>query len=878
MTIISWKTNSIDLNKPAKVISGTADSFVALSIWGSPNSDDDPYWSGGTNPKYYRWEVTFTVPDKTHGSNLTRVPFTFNAQDIEVGDWVAGASVGDGKCCQITSIKAKTNNSLTAIVEDRFRYNTFKSSGGDGLFGSPGPVIFFQINELGLPMLDPLPGEAGADFFTNVMSRFQYMNPLTNYLLEKPNHGFEQGEAICIENGQFVLSNSTNVVKFIGTILHSGPGPDQFILRPSNGIIDFVPGLPGTVGDFIYPTVDSTGNLTTNAESDLPIFLKIADSMPSTTIGIAPNITGNDGDVIEINKIKIVLNGDGSTGKYDLNQAIEIINNRTVDHNVIADKVGSATTVESDSTTNTSAYGVVGGYTPFSASINGITVTFTTTRSGGISFGDPAVADSNDLAADINSANIPNIIASVGSTGNLILKNIIGGTIDIINITGDSNGKDFAGTDSISSLSLSTAANTSDYSLRLSRPDGGPLTLFDNQGSFFTDAGVMSGQNGRYALGLMIERGLATKGKGGGGNVTVTSNIDTIVPGSTISIGVDYNNKDYPGGLFTVFQQQPIQINVTSIWATLDSNVKNAYLDFTSNTINSKDVVFSINVANAVFGIKSTDDITIGNSIVSGVDLTGLNINGNGAYTISSSLISVVDETASNVAITANLTTDRGIVHVSNVYLNNIQPTPFSVTSISASWTASTVPFWIPNQTFSWSTQLVGTATAGNIRYTGATSGTLSSTGAISGTSPSLDSTQSYSVQSSDYRGNGLNGAGNRLFSTTISKAITPATRYYPLFYKTTFDGNNPNITTSDSYLRSQYALGQGADTTTDPAKYLWLATPGSASHTFAYTIFQTAAVVAPDRTYLNQTIGGQTYNVYGFTNASLVTKIYTTS
>jgi hypothetical protein len=358
----------------------------------------------------------------------------------------------------------------------------------------------------------------------------------------------------------------------------------------------------------------------------------------------------------------------------------------------------------------------------------------------------------------------------------------------------------------------------------------------------------------------------------------VTSNIDTIVPGSTISIGVDYNNKDYPGGLFTVFQQQPIQINVTSIWATLDSNVKNAYLDFTSNTINSKDVVFSINVANAVFGIKSTDDITIGNSIVSGVDLTGLNINGNGAYTISSSLISVVDETASNVAITANLTTDRGIVHVSNVYLNNIQPTPFSVTSISASWTASTVPFWIPNQTFSWSTQLVGTATAGNIRYTGATSGTLSSTGAVSGTSPSLDSTQSYSVQSSDYRGNGLNGAGNILFSTTISKAITPATKYYPLFYKTTFDGNNPNITTSDSYLRSQYALGQGADTTTDPAKYLWLATPGSTSHTFAYTIFQTAAVVAPDRTYLNQTIGGQTYNVYGFTNASLVTKIYTTS
>jgi len=57
-------------------------------------------------------------------------------------------------------------------------------------------------------------------------------------------------------------------------------------------------------------------------------------------------------------------------------------------------------------------------------------------------------------------------------------------------------------------LPMLTAANTSTFALRLLREDGGPLTIRDVQGTFFANAGVMSGQNGRYALGLNIEQGL----------------------------------------------------------------------------------------------------------------------------------------------------------------------------------------------------------------------------------------------------------------------------------------------------------------------------------------------------------------------------------
>lgn len=505
MSINAWKTNFAGINKPAKVLAGTADSFTPLSLWPYANGSDDPYWSGGNNPQYYRWEVTFTVNERTHGSHLTRTPFKFDAQDIEVGDFVAGAQ--DGKVCQIMSILSKTNSEVTAIVEDRLRYNTFRDPTGFGLFSTPGPVIFFQINELGYPMLDPLPGEAAADFFSNVISRFQYLNPLTNYLLEKTNHGFQKGDAICIEDGEFALSNADNVTRFIGTVVEPGPGPDQFILKPANSIIDFVPGLPGGVGDYIYPSIDGTGDLTTSDWSRRPIFLKVADAIPCSTTGTGIDPVASEGDVIEINRVQLTLAGGGS-GTVSLDEVVDIINSDTTTHKITAAKVGAATETISDPEGQGSAYGIVAGYTPFSAEINGVTVEFTTTTSGSAAYGDPMVADVNDMVADINAAKITDIVASVVGGSAVKLRHNAGGEINIANITNDSNGNPFVGPNSLSSLPTYTAANTETFALRLTRPDGGPMTLRDLQGSFLDTAGVISGQNGRYALGLYIEQGL----------------------------------------------------------------------------------------------------------------------------------------------------------------------------------------------------------------------------------------------------------------------------------------------------------------------------------------------------------------------------------
>ena len=600
MTINAWKTSFIGLNKPSKVLSGTAESFTPLSLWPYANGSDDPYWSGGNNPQYYRWQVSFTVNERVHGSHLTRTPFKFDAQDIEVGDFVAGAQ--DGKVCQIMSILEKNNSEVVAIVEDRLRYNTFRDPTGFGLFTSPGPVVFFQINELGFPMLDPIPGEAAADFFSNVMSRFQYLNPLTNYLLEKPANGFQTGDAICIENGEFVLSDADNVTKFIGTVVFPGPGPDQFILRPGNGIIDFVPGLPGDVGDCIYPSIDGTGDLTTNDASRRPIFMKIAAAIPCITTGSGIDPTGNDGDIFEINRMPITMST--GLGTYGVDQAVAAINAETASHKITASKVGAATETFSDPARLGSAYGIVAGYTPFSAEINGVVVNFTTTTSGSVAYSDPAVADATDMIADINAAHIQDIVAYINNFNEIKIRNISGGEINIVNITNDGNGNPFAGANSLTSLEAYTAANTSTFTLRLARDDGGPMTIRDLQGTFLSDCGVISGQNGRYALGLYIEQGLRASATTVVANLTARDALHPLV-GDQVYVISDENNE----------------------WAMFlyDGSTWNRVTNYRSETTDAKTLSAEFDLSTVSSGTFTLGNITQGRKVL---DVTVEVING----------------------------------------------------------------------------------------------------------------------------------------------------------------------------------------------------------------------------------------------------------
>jgi hypothetical protein len=368
----------------------------------------------------------------------------------------------------------------------------------------------------------------------------------------------------------------------------------------------------------------------------------------------------------------------------------------------------------------------------------------------------------------------------------------------------------------------------------------------------------------------------------GGGAVYFQSNVDNVIAGSTLAVNVDYGNLSYPGGLFTLEQLGPVAFTATDTWVVTGATSKNAYANLIANTANVSNITLSLSLTNATFNVQSTDTITIGASTITGANITGLGISGTGGtYTIANTLVAAIIQTNSSTAVSANLTTSRGVKTTNGINLTTIAAVPFNVTSLTGSFAASSVPFWTPSQTFNWSAALTSGATvdSGNVTYSNvanSVSGSLTSIGDISGTSGSLDSTLTYTISSSDYTGAGGFGAGTRTIPSTVNGTVSPATLYYPLFYATSGNSSNPNFTTSSTSNSNNFVTGQGANTTATPSNYLWIGTPTSTARSFGFTFLGSFVSITPDVTYANQTISGQTYMVYGFTNYSAVTFIYT--
>ena len=254
-----------------------------------------------------------------------------------------------------------------------------------------------------------------------------------------------------------------------------------------------------------------------------------------------------------------------------------------------------------------------------------------------------------------------------------------------------------------------------------------------------------------------------------------------------------------------------------------------------------------------------------------------MNITGNGTYSIPSSYLSSSVQTTTTSTVSVSLHTNRGVYTGTGTTLTATQPVAFTLNALTGSFPNSSVPYFNLNQSFNWSASVTGTVSAGNITYSGGSVSTtsLTSSGITSGSSGSIDSTFSYTITTSDYYGAGLYGYGSRTIPSTVNGTIAAATKYYPLFYKITNSSSVPTFTTSDSYLTHNYVLGDGATTSATTSNYLWIAVPGVSSHTFAYTFLGSPVGQDPAVTG-SQSISGYSYNIYGFTNFSVATSLYT--
>ena len=499
MALSNYKSTQVELNVPNKVLATSISAVSGHAYWPHANGSTDIWYEGaGATKKYYQWSITFSVTAQTHGSHLTRDDFTFNGLDIVVGDWIANAS--SGLCWKVISVTSKTSSSVTCVVEDWLRYNTFRQSGGDGAPTS-GSAVIFGLNEKGIPMLDPVPATISSTFYPTVASRFEYLNPQQNYVLEQTAHGLSKGDIVAVSSAGFTKANTNTMAKMVGVVTEAGPGPNQFMILPNNQIVDFEPSIPGVQGNYVY--VDTDGSFTTTDTGQI-VFLKIQDAIPTVLTGTvnAPEVPHNH--VIKLNG-KTVTFADGGG---NVNAAAMVVNiNAVANTFVTASEVPTPTVIVSDGP-NT-IYGLVGGYTPFSVAIDSgsgnTTVNFTS--NGSVYSG---VATPQDMKTDIDATSIANLTVSATATV-LTLTETNGNAITFANGTADTGGYNFVGASNVSGLNATTSA-TGTTKLNLTRSDGGPVDIYEATEYFRVNTGIASGHTGMYPLALNIEQGIRTGG------------------------------------------------------------------------------------------------------------------------------------------------------------------------------------------------------------------------------------------------------------------------------------------------------------------------------------------------------------------------------
>jgi hypothetical protein len=522
--MLPFRTNEIKLNIPPKVLVGSVVSESVESYWDYPNGTDDKWWILGSNPRGWRYTLEIGISEQSHGSHLTRKPFKYNGMDVKIGDWIGYNN--DGACLKVVSVVSKAEASITVVVEDYQRYNTFKNSNGSAT-GSGASVIIFELQESGIPVIDPLPIGPGNKFQTNVGARFAHQNVRDNYELYIENNNLEKGNVVSAYNGGITTTTCETSSNMIGVVTMPGPGPDYVTIRPHSRFVDDDVSIPsGNVGDRIY--LDSDGRLTLDQANSCGsiAYITVLSATPTVVTGTVNNPSfATSAFDIEINDTTVSF-----TGTEVLAQIGLAINNANVP-GVIA----TAPQEENQalSSTLTLAYGTLAGYIPFAATINGVPVTFDDATYGSIRYSGQQAADPTDMKLAIEAANIPNLEVTAPGDGTLTLTELNGNAITIVNTQTDNTGAGgqgvgFAGTNSITGLQLTNSA-TSTFRLRLTRADGGPIDIYDNNLLFETVTGVTSGQNGRPTTAAFVYDGLREAA------TTVVSDIparDALSPGT----------------------------------------------------------------------------------------------------------------------------------------------------------------------------------------------------------------------------------------------------------------------------------------------------------------------------------------------------------
>ena len=493
------------LNIPLKSIEAEMHTIFGVELvpWDDPA--DYPVPPGAPAPavhlRDHRWALIANVTPQYHSSSLTRSPGVYNGVDVNVGMWISNTSTGQS--WQIIRVDAKSPDSITVVVQDIFRYNTIRSSMGDGDGAPPkGRYVIYTLNEEGMPQIDPLPHNGVAISFTqNMQSRFEYINLQYDYPLFQAHNSFEVGDVIAVDATahMFVKSNTVNktVVGRVSSVSDIVPG--WFTINPVQKVVDTLDDLPGHVGDVIYVSDTQPGDITTTP-GGAQLYIKLRNSTQSKTTGTSIGPTA-PGSVFQLNRVLITVPGTGSAD--DMVSAINAVSAVT---GVTAQRQSTPSQVTTSPILISIVYYEIAlsVTSPAVSAINGVPVTFDISST---TPGYDGYAQAAQMATSINDAQIPDITATSPTPQLLTLTNQTGGPITIANISPDDNGVYFAGVNSGSGLVTGTGPST-DSVLVLTAVDSRSIDITNISGNALDDFGLVSVENGIKAAGMYIQDGL----------------------------------------------------------------------------------------------------------------------------------------------------------------------------------------------------------------------------------------------------------------------------------------------------------------------------------------------------------------------------------
>lgn len=211
----------------------------------------------------YQWEINALVTPQTISWDLGSNKYAYDGTDISIGDWLSGSTYGFA--WKIVSISSQTNSSITCIVEDVDRFNTFSDITGAGAGGpSSGAAFLFELADDGLPILIGVePNLLSYTFQADMTARFRYRNLNNQYVrVYQPSHNMNIGSLVYLNSSNVYQKASANNGEYniIGVVTQINiPGNDWFNFRPIGKLVNNIsPSLPGSSGDLIY--LDQSGN------------------------------------------------------------------------------------------------------------------------------------------------------------------------------------------------------------------------------------------------------------------------------------------------------------------------------------------------------------------------------------------------------------------------------------------------------------------------------------------------------------------------------------------------------------------------------------------------------------------------------------------